>query len=36
MSKPPPARYGTTNWPGYNVALCKRGSLLIWMDEKMA
>ncbi len=36
MSKPPPARYRTTNWPSYNAALRKRGSLLIWVDKEMA
>ena len=36
MSKPKPARYRTTNWSAYNAALRKRGSLLIWLDKKMA
>ena len=36
MSKPPPARYRTTNWSSYNVALRKRGSMLIWVDQEMA
>ena len=35
MSKPPPARYGTTNWSGYDASLRKRGSLLIWVDKDM-
>ncbi|AUQ73600.1 transposase, IS4 family [Phaeobacter piscinae] len=35
MSKPAPARYRTTNWSGYNDALRKRGSLLIWLDKEM-
>jgi len=35
MSKPSPARYRTTNWPGYNAALPKCGSLLIWLDKEM-
>ena len=35
MSTPSPARYRTTNWPGYNAALRKRGSLLIWLDKDM-
>ncbi|MFC0341183.1 transposase, partial [Paracoccus niistensis] len=35
MSKPKPARYRTTNWPAYNAALGKRGSLLIWLDKEM-
>ena len=36
MSKPKPARYHTTNWSGYNSALRKRGSLLIWLDREIA
>ena len=36
MSKPKPARYRTTNWSDYGTALRKRGSLLIWLDKKMA
>lgn len=36
MTKPKPARYRTTNWPSYNAALKKRGSLLIWLDKEMA
>jgi len=36
MTKPSPARYRTTNWPSYNAALRKRGSLLIWLDKEMA
>lgn len=36
MSKPSPARYLTTNWPVYNAALRKRGSLLIWLDRDIA
>jgi hypothetical protein len=35
MSKPSPARYRTTNWPEYNAALCRRGSLLVWLDREM-
>ena len=35
MSKPCPARYRTTNWPEYNAALRRRGSLLIWLDQEM-
>ena len=35
MSKPPPARYRTTNWSSYNASLRKRGSLLIWVDKDM-
>ena len=29
MSKPPPARYRTTNWAGDTASLRQRGSLLI-------
>ncbi|SDY91015.1 IS5 family transposase, partial [Citreimonas salinaria] len=36
MSKPPPARYRTTNWSSHNAALRKRGSMLIWVDKEMA
>ena len=36
MSKPPPARYRTTNWSSYNAALRRRGSMLIWVDQDMA
>jgi hypothetical protein len=35
MSKPPPARYRTTNWSNYTASLRKRGSLLIWLDKEM-
>ncbi|EYD78391.1 Mobile element protein [Rubellimicrobium mesophilum DSM 19309] len=35
MSKPSPARYRTTNWPGYNASLRQRGSLLVWLDREM-
>ena len=35
MSKPSPARYRTTNWSSYTASLCKRGSLLIWLDKDM-
>ena len=35
MTKPSPSRYRTTNWPSYNAALKKRGSLLIWLDKEM-
>jgi hypothetical protein len=35
MSKPSPARDRTTNWPDYNGALRKRGSLLIWLDKQL-
>ena len=35
MSKPSLARYRTTNWPEYNAALRRRGSLLVWLDREM-
>jgi hypothetical protein len=35
MSKPSPARYRTTNWSSYTASLCKRGSLLIWLEKNM-
>jgi hypothetical protein len=35
MSKPTPTRYRTTNWPEYNAALRRRGSLLVWLDREM-
>jgi len=35
MSKPSPSRYLTTSRPTYTAALCKRGSLLIWLDKEM-
>ena len=35
MSKPTPTAYKTTNWPAYNEALTRRGSLTIWFDPKM-
>ncbi len=35
MTKPSPARYRTTNWPEYNAALRRRGSLLVWLDREM-
>ena len=35
MSKLSPARYRTTNWSSYTASLCKRGSLLIWLDKDM-
>ena len=35
MTKPPPARYRTTNWSDYTASLKKRGSLLIWLDKEM-
>ena len=36
MTKLAPARYRVTNWPAYNAALRRRGSLLIWVDREMA
>src|SRR5690606_39616305 len=35
MSKPSSATYKTTNWPAYNDALKRRGSLTIWFDPEM-
>jgi hypothetical protein len=35
MSRPPRARYKTTNWPDYNASLKRRGSLLICVDPQM-
>ena len=35
MTKPPCARYRTTNWKSDNDALKRRGSLLIWLDKAM-
>lgn len=35
MSKPTPPSYKTTNWPAYNDALKRRGSLTIWFDPGM-
>ncbi len=35
MSKPKPPTYKTRNWPAYNDALKRRGSLTIWFDPKM-
>lgn len=35
MSKPAPTTYKTTNWPAYNEALKRRGSLTIWFDPEM-
>ncbi|SPJ26487.1 hypothetical protein PAA8504_04349 [Palleronia abyssalis] len=35
MSKPPPACYRTTNWSSYNASLRERGSMLIWVDQKI-
>lgn len=35
MPKPTPAQYRTTNWPEYNVALKRRGSVEVWFDPGM-
>jgi hypothetical protein len=32
MSKPPRAKYRTTNWTAYSAALKGRGSLMVWLD----
>jgi hypothetical protein len=34
MSKPQLARYRTTNWLAYIVALKRRGSLMVWLDRE--
>ena len=35
MSRPTPPTYRTRNWPAYNEALRRRGSLTIWFDPEM-
>ncbi|RYZ90007.1 MAG: hypothetical protein EOP04_05260 [Proteobacteria bacterium] len=35
MSKPPLARYRTTNWPSYNDSLKHCGSLMVWPDPEL-
>ena len=35
MSKPYTPTYKTLNWPAYNKALKRRGSLTIWFDPDM-
>lgn len=35
MSRPIPPVYKTKNWPAYNEALKRRGSLTIWFDPAM-
>ena len=35
MSRPTPLTYKTRNWPAYNEALKRRGSLTIWFDPAM-
>ena len=36
MSRPNTPSYKTLNWPAYNKALKRRGSLTIWFDPGMA
>ncbi len=36
MSRPTLPAYKTRNWPFYNEALKRRGSLTIWFDSAMA
>ncbi|MFM7445268.1 MAG: IS5 family transposase [Tabrizicola sp.] len=35
MSRPTPPAYKTRNWPAYNEALKRRGSLTVWFDPAM-
>ena len=35
MSRPRPPTYKTGNWPAYNEALKRQGSLTIWFDPAM-
>jgi hypothetical protein len=35
MSRPTPPTFKTRNWPSYNEALKRRGSLTIWFDPAM-
>ena len=35
MSKPPRAKYRTTNWSEYNEALKHRESLMVWLDADL-
>lgn len=35
MSRPAPSAYRIWNWPAYNEALKRRGSLTIWFDPEM-
>jgi hypothetical protein len=35
MSRLTPLTYKTTNWPSYNEALKRRGSLTSWLDPPM-
>jgi len=32
--KIPKARYRVTNWPAYDAALVRRGSLTLWVTER--
>ncbi len=36
MSRPTPSAYKTSNWPAYNEALQRRGSLTIWFYPEMS
>ena len=36
MSRPTSPTYRTRNWPAYNDALKRRGSLTIWFDPEMS
>ena len=36
MIRPTPPAYKTRNWPSYNGALKRRGSLTIWSDPAMS
>ncbi len=35
MNRPTPPTYKTLNWPSYNKAIKRRGSLTIWFDPAM-
>ena len=35
MIKPAPPAYETWNWPAYDEALKRRGSLTVWFDPAM-
>lgn len=35
MSRPTPPTYKTRNWPAYNEALKRRGSLTFWFDPEI-
>ena len=36
MSRPTPQIYLITNWPAYNEALKRQGSLTIWFDPEIS